>query len=710
VKLRCGLVLALLAAGASLAPLSAAQRATESQTESAPAATSNSTGGVALSLRRSPDGVQLVIEGTGAGPVLQQSRNGDAWRGDLRITTPDALRLGPQRMTLPEAGLQSVSFQGSGSDYQLQIVPMPGAPLSRPVVSADGRNLILTFAAPSQPPAQTAQFNLRQPGMVPQPTYAPPLQPRAIAPPLGDMAVGSMVLRNRSYLNLNGPAVTMTLRNAPAKDAFMALAQLGGYGFVYVADDAAVNGSSGASSGESEPKTGARVTLAFKAEPYARALNSLLLASGLQGKAESGLLIVGPSVLGKSFGSQVSKVYRLNQASADSAANYLASLGAQVTKVTSITNVVSTGQPQANQVAGASQTQQTKEQTISTTETYGASVGPLKGLIGTSDSRLQTITLVGDPIIVSIAESYLRQVDIRQRQVALTVRILDVTLNNNESLSNSFAFRNGTSFVLSQNGRLSATFGSLVPGGDPPSANPGFAYPNNQLMDQFLAVIESSSTKVLASPTLILNENAEEFKEGNDYDKETIAKEQRVGRKLSNEGFVTVGDQVVISYTPNYSQTGGVVSCIPVFGTSGLQLGARVTRIDDNGFVTFTLSPQISAAVGGGTSPGCGSFQTLNYRRLDTGSVRVRDGQTLVLTGVISDADVAAVTKWPVLGDLPLVGQFFRGSGRSRRKSELVILVTPRVVSEADGGLYGYGYQSATQEIRSFVRSSSGVE
>jgi type IV pilus assembly protein PilQ len=177
---------------------------------------------------------------------------------------------------------------------------------------------------------------------------------------------------------------------------------------------------------------------------------------------------------------------------------------------------------------------------------------------------------------------------------------------------------------------------------------------------------------------------------------------------LSNEGFLIVGDQVVISYAPNYSQTGGVVSCTPIFGTSGLQLGARVTRIDDNGFVTFMLSPQISAAVGGGTSPGCGPFQTLNYRRLDTGSLRVRDGQTLVMTGVISDADIAAVTKWPILGDLPLVGQFFRSSGRSRRKSELVILVTPRVVSEGEGGGYGYGYQPTLQDARRFVGAVSG--
>ena len=61
------------------------------------------------------------------------------------------------------------------------------------------------------------------------------------------------------------------------------------------------------------------------------------------------------------------------------------------------------------------------------------------------------------------------------------------------------------------------------------------------------------------------------------------------------------------------------------------------------------------------------------------------------LTGVISDSDVKAVTKWPVLGDIPFIGQFFRSSGGDRSKNELVILVTPNIIDEAQGGGFGYG-------------------
>lgn len=82
-------------------------------------------------------------------------------------------------------------------------------------------------------------------------------------------------------------------------------------------------------------------------------------------------------------------------------------------------------------------------------------------MIGTTDSRLQTITLIGDSSQVSVAENYLRQLDLRQRQVALTVRILDVSLDNATEIDNSFAFRYGSNFIVNDQGRLLAAFGKI---------------------------------------------------------------------------------------------------------------------------------------------------------------------------------------------------------------------------------------------------------
>jgi type IV pilus assembly protein PilQ len=100
---------------------------------------------------------------------------------------------------------------------------------------------------------------------------------------------------------------------------------------------------------------------------------------------------------------------------------------------------------------------------------------------------------------------------------------------------------------------------------------------------------------------------------------------------------------------------------------------------------------------------GCGEVKTIAVRALDTGDVRVRDGQTLILTGVISDQDIQAVRKWPILGDIPFVGQFFRDSSNNRKKRELVIMVTPRIVDDQQGGTYGYGYQPATADAQRFM-------
>ncbi|WP_255452558.1 type II secretion system protein GspD [Synechococcus sp. RSCCF101] len=154
---------------------------------------------------------------------------------------------------------------------------------------------------------------------------------------------------------------------------------------------------------------------------------------------------------------------------------------------------------------------------------------------------------------------------------------------------------------------------------------------------------------------------------------------------------------------------GGAISCEAEYSTAGLVLGARVQKIDDNGFVSFSLSPQISATTGETFENGafCPETEILNFRRLDTGSVRVRDGQTLILTGVISESDRQVVSKWPVLGDIPLVGQFFRASTGDRQRNELVIMVTPRVINDDVGGTYGYGYRPATAPARELIYNQS---
>jgi type IV pilus assembly protein PilQ len=666
------------------------------------------------------------------------------------------------------------------------------------------------------------------------------------------MAVGSMTLRNPGYLNLSGPAVTMTLKNAPAKDALMALAQVGGYGFAYVAEADAANATGGAG-GVDAGST--RISLAFRGESYGRAFNTALLAAGLQGRREGNMILAGPKALSKTFGPQLSKVYRLNQVGPNAAADYLANLGATVTKTNTISTSVTQG-GDLNQPSGAPNSATTQSSTITNVESYGASSGPLLGLRATTDTRLGTITLVGDPVIISVAEQYLKQLDLRQRQVALSVRILDVNLDNVSEIDSSFALRWGNNFIINESGRLIGQFGrdqgtastgsttttstsgsnsisndqsssglrtdgiqvsssdsfstltdsqiqsaldtiqATVPGTaifNPVTRqfvyqfqNPGVAGAS-QLNDvgrtieniltqttglnsnlsttsfsnlssdasndsfarttttttnttpiggsnpddfvQFLqAQIISGSTKLIASPTLILQENASLLREGQETAGSSgstggstggaqsttqgvvnIGLDSAIGRRRANEGVVRVGSNVVTGYDTEVTQ--GAIVCTPSLSTAGLVLGARVEKIDDNGFVTFVLSPSISAITDQERAPeGCGSnLNILSIRSLDTGALRVRDGQTLIMTGVISDFDRAVVSKWPILGDLPLIGQFFRASSGRKEKRELVIMVSPRIINDDQGGVYGYGYQPGTAAGREFFGAMNGA-
>ena len=713
-------------------------------------------GSMELKVVRLPEAVEVVIEGVGATPQLQQTTRGPAWEGMLFTSQPNGLRRGPQRIGLPEAGFASISIDGSGRAFRLQVTPLPGAAVPRPVVSADGRDLILSFAAPSQPRLQTAAPSLLTPGRVPQPSFVPPLQPRAVAPPVGDIAVGTMMLANPSFLNVSGPPVTMTLRNAPAKDALMALSQIGGYGFVYVEDNGP-GGRGGGQEGQGGSGAASRaISLSFRNENYGRALNSALLAAGLQGKREGNMILAGPNVLSKTFGATMSKVFRLNQVSANAAADYLANLGATVTKVNTITTAVTEGANQNNAIAGAPNAATTQSSTTTNVESYGASQGPLRGLLGTTDSRLGTITLVGDPRVVAVAEGYLRQLDLRQRQVALSVKILDVTLDNDTAIENSFAFRYGNNFIVNDRGQLVGAFGSLLPplreqfigarfapieeqasvpgfvpspDGVPPPArlpsavaplNPGNAFPRNNFYDLVRATVESRSTKVLASPTLILTDNPEVLRSGDDQSvfsqalasgssssstSSSSSNNARIGRTRANEAYVTVGEQVITNYTVQAGQNGAPNTCQPQLSVAGLTFGARVNKIDDNGFVTFSISPTITATTRTQEIPNCGPIDILAIRSLESGSARVRDGQTLIMTGVISDLDNQVVRKWPILGDLPVVGQFFRDTAGSRRKRELVILVSPRILRDDLGGTFGYGFQPSIPQTRDFMRS-----
>ena len=666
---------------------------------------------VALKLRREANHLDVMLTGIGdSARVVQEQSTGTSWRGEI-TRSEDGLTTKSldQQVSMPEIGLASVRLSGSGSAYRLEIKSVNGKALPRPRILATGDDLVLRLSGITGTPItrQTGSLDLRRPGRIPQSVSAPPLRSRAVAPPLGDMAVGSMLIGNRSFVKVTGPPVTLTLNNAPAKDALMALARLGDYGFVYV-------GSSGAAAQQGQlPDPGSAdsgITMSFRGESYAKALNSLLMASGLQGKLDGRTLLVGTSVSSKTFGPQMSKVFRLNQVDAASALNYLGSLGTKVNVANTVTATSIDGDATSSG-GSATSTSSSSESTV--VESYGAEVGPLMGLVGTADKRLNTLVLVGDPKLISVAEAYLKQIDLRKRQVAVKVEILNVQLENNATVDSSFSAKIGDAFLVSQSGKAHMNFGDYKPGsatqGTGVYSGTGYQRPGmydrdvelvekkiyekepysaDRMQDQansfssyVESVIVSSNAKTLAQPTLLVQE----------------------GEKATVRSGVSVITGVNKSEGAN-----GSISFSNTREDAGLTVELEVEKIDDNGFVTLKLDPTIAVPVSAGVQEGV-AISDINRRELKSGRIRLRDRQTLILTGVIQEDDRRLASKWPLLGDLPLIGQLFRSTRSARQKNELVIIVTPSILDDDNGGSYGYGYKPGTEEATRLIGSGSNL-
>jgi type IV pilus assembly protein PilQ len=669
-----------------------------------PAAQTQAVGGLQLRVRRLPDAVELVLQEAGLGATLTQQPFADRWQGELRTERPRALQVGPQALALPAEGLEQIRFEGSGTSFRLTVLPTPGRLLGSPVVSSDGRDLVVRFPAAPQSQSLTWMPNLNRPTPVPTQTFVPPLRPLAVAPPVGDMAVGTMTLRTPGYLNLSGPNVTTLFKNAPSSAVLFELARLGGYGFVYVPDSmSCVQGvvdendaramTMNAKTVENKVARGesTAVTLMFSNEKYSNAFNGAVRAAGWSAVLEGRTIFAGPSVKCDPIGPRLTKVFRLNQADPESAVAYLASLGA-LGKRPSLRTVLTTSGPTASE-RQPGQSQQQDEAKKLDIELFRSPVGPLLGLEVSFDTRLGLITMVGSPNMVSVGEQYLRQFDLRKRQVALTITIIDLNLTNDSGLTSAFAYRSGDNFIVNDIGRLFMNFGGT---GQKPS--PSFDVPDGDFVGFLKAQIDSRSAKILASPTLIMQE-------GESTTFEKITTNNSVLEKVPFGSLVTVGSQVITGFEFNVVEGTGTV-CRPIYGINGLTMYATVNKVDDNGFVSFNVSPTISAPVGSEVVPGCGVQNVLNNRNLISTNIRVRDGQTLVLTGVISEEDKSVVTKWPILGDIPIIGSFFRSSGRNRSKRELVMLVTPRIVDDNYAGLPGYAYRPASDEVRRVMNNS----
>ena len=487
-----------------------------------------------------------------------------------------------------------------------------------------------------------------------------------ILPSRSIISTSEFKVQPRGYVKLSGPEISLNLEETDSLETLKLIASLGGYGIVVINEK-----NSGGEISEN-PK----ITAKFENIGISDVFNSILLSANLQAVVENKIIFVGKNVLNKSLKPKVSKTYRLNQVNAASVADYLSTLGANISKVMLISGSMDGSELGENFM----NKREFEDEVINS---YGIEKGPLYGLVGTADLRLQTITLIGSIEQIKTAETYIKSLDVRHKQVALTVKIIDVALTKSDIKENVFELVTGDTRIIS-NGGLGFIIGNREVENPGTNARVPNALTGGTAKGQFFnwleAKIDNNNAKILASPTLILGENENMLNSGAASGDASLD-QGTIGRPYKNEGFIKVGETVVTGFEQS-SNEGGVTTCTAENGTAGITFGAKLEKVDDNGFVTFALSPAISSVTSTVEIAGCGIQNILSVRKLDTGSIRVQNGETLILTGVLQDSDTVTTSKVPILGDIPFLGSFFRSSAAQKRKNELIILVTPRILKD----------------------------
>ena len=580
-----------------------------------------------------------------------------------------------------------------------------------------------------------------------------PTLPRAVAPPVGDIAISNIdasAEKVKFERNITVPRVL--LREASAREVLMTLANIAGYNVVFTSAQGETNATS------------QTVSLEFTNESVENIFNAVLLISGLQANRQGKTIFVGAQ-LPQGARNLISRTLRLNQVKAIAAATFLATQGAEYQRL--VTQTEDIVDPLTGRVIGRRDIPPTLE-ALTPQQTEGSKAALLlTGLRIAADDRLNSINLIGEARQVQIATSLLTQLDARRRQVVVNVKVIDVNLLNTDRFNSSFSFGFNDGFFVQDNGAAVVNFGNMNPPtsstasrpgafaqpivplnnvfsgeGTPelapffdvqdapfsnitqgrvtdrntglvvPYARPNFGTFNNpfqpgatdadggsfalpdlfQYPQRFLmtlqASIQTGNAKILTDPSLVVQEG--------------------------QQATVKLTEKVLESVRTEVDPLSGVRTTTPVLADAGLTLAVNVDQVDDNGFISLSVSPTIA-------SPGSpiqfnsggltiNTLTPLIRRELTSGLIRLRDGQSLILSGIIQERQQSSETKVPILGDIPILGALFRSRTNRNDRSEVIILLTPKIIEDTATSTLGINYQPGQDAAEMLQRQGFPVQ
>ena len=282
--------------------------------------------------------------------------------------------------------------------------------------------------------------------------------------------------------------------------------------------------------------------------------------------------------------------------------------------------------------------------------------GPQYGLGGTqqpgetvtivAEATSNTLIAVATPQTLSLIRTTLEQLDRKQSQVLVEVLVVDVTLTKDLALGVEWSLPGIPKLGgVDYNGTFS---NSLALSGKTPDFQYALLQGNTSAIIHSL--MQETKVDVKSAPKILTLDNQ----------KATVTVGQQVPNVTGSQ--TTSGGQVI--YTYNYNTVGTTLEVTP--------------HINQDNFVTMTVHQNVSKI----TSTTYFGAPVLDNRDAVT-SVRVKDGETMVLGGIMTDQSLVTENKVPILGDIPLIGFLFNSSQTTKEKTELLIFLTPHIIDNA---------------------------
>jgi Flp pilus assembly secretin CpaC len=233
-----------------------------------------------------------------------------------------------------------------------------------------------------------------------------------------------------------------------------------------------------------------------------------------------------------------------------------------------------------------------------------------------------------------------------RRQVMVAVKVLEVNAGETGNLGVDWGQYQGTPYVDAQYRPQPFLFGQ-IPGLDGWRELYHFS-------TQIHALIDNQKAKILSQPNLLVNEG--------------------------EEAEILIGGEIPIPIATTGIGGGAAISV--EWKPFGVRLNIMPTITPAGDKILMQVAPEVSSLdFGSGVTVSGLSIPALRTRRAET-TVTVSDGGVLTVGGLISSDESKTVSKIPILGDLPIIGQFFRHDTTIENKSELIILVMPQILGE----------------------------